>query len=89
METVKLSAKGRIVIPKSIREAGHLSPGAEFKVSLVGTEIRIQPVERIVPTELDSVAGCLQRPGGRPLDDEQTEHAIAEMLGAQDRASRE
>lgn len=88
METVKLSAKGRIAIPKAIRDAGHWLPGAEFKISLVGAEIRIRPVTGVVPTELDAVAGCLQRSGLSPLDDEQTQHAIAEMLAAQDCASR-
>lgn len=88
MQTVKLSAKGHVVIPKSIRDAGHLLPGTEFKVSLVGAEIHIRPVERIEPTELGAVAGCLHRPDLSPLDEEQTEQAIAEMLAAQDRASR-
>jgi AbrB family looped-hinge helix DNA binding protein len=88
METVKLSARGQIVIPKAIRDAGHWLPGAEFKISLVGAEIRIRPVDRVIATELDAVAGCLQRPGRSLLDDEHTQKAIAEMLAMQDRASR-
>jgi len=82
METVKRSAEGRIRIPNAIRDAGHRVPGAEFKISLVGAEIRIRAVETPVPTELDAVAGCLQRPGRSALADEQTRLAIADMLAA-------
>lgn len=39
METVKLSTKGRLVIPKEIRKARHLAAGTEFVVSFVGDEI--------------------------------------------------
>lgn len=88
METVKLSPQGQIPIPKGILEAGHLVPGTEFNVSLVGTEIRIRPIEKCVPTDLNAVAGCLHRPERVALTDEQTAQAIAEMLADQDRASR-
>ncbi len=89
METVKLSPLGQIPIPKGILEAGHLVPGTEFSVSLVGTEIRIRPVERIVPSRLAAVAGCLHRPERVALTAGQTEQAIAEMLADQDRTCRE
>ena len=32
METTKLSSKGQIVLPKSIRNARNLLPGTEFSV---------------------------------------------------------
>ncbi len=32
METVKVSSKGQIVIPKAIREARHITPGTEFVI---------------------------------------------------------
>jgi len=89
METVTLSPKGQIPIPKSILEAGHLVPGTEFNVSLVGSEIRIRPAEKIAPSKLNAVAGCLHRRDRVPLTEEQTERAIGDMLANQDRASRE
>ncbi len=89
METVKLSPKGQIPIPKGILEAGHLMPGTEFNVSLVGSEIRIRPAEKTPPSKLNAVAGCLHRPDRVALTQEQTEQAIGEMLANQDRASRE
>lgn len=44
METVKLSTKGQLVIPKEIRDAHHLAAGTEFAVSFVGNEIRLTPL---------------------------------------------
>jgi AbrB family looped-hinge helix DNA binding protein len=36
METVKLSSKGQILIPKEIRAAHKLTPGTQFLISFVG-----------------------------------------------------
>ncbi len=40
----KLSSKGQLIIPKKIRQALDLKPGAEFNVELVGKEIILRPV---------------------------------------------
>lgn len=69
METVKLSTKGQIVIPKSIRDARNLLFGTELAISLVGDEIRIRAAETIVPSNFDAIAGCLHRPDRRRLSD--------------------
>jgi len=34
MQTTKLTSKGQVVIPKSIREIMHIMAGTEFKVTL-------------------------------------------------------
>lgn len=88
METVKLSIKGQIVIPKAIRETQHLTPGTELAISVVGDEIRIRPIENATKTDLASVAGRLYRPGRRRLDDSDTERAIAKMLATADRETK-
>jgi len=41
---VKLSSKGQLVVPKEIREALALQPGAEFNVELVAGRIILRPV---------------------------------------------
>lgn len=41
---VKLSSKGQLVIPKEIRQALALQPGAEFNVELVAGRIILRPV---------------------------------------------
>ena len=35
---------GRLVVPKVIREAAHLTPGTEVEVRLVGGRVEIEPV---------------------------------------------
>ena len=35
---------GRIVVPKAIREAAHLSPGTEVQFRLQGGHVEIEPV---------------------------------------------
>ena len=41
---VKLSSKGQLVVPKEIREALGLHPGAELNVELVAGRIILRPV---------------------------------------------
>ncbi len=42
--TVKLSSKGQLIIPKEIRRALDLQPGATFDIKLVDDKIILQPV---------------------------------------------
>ena len=39
METVKVSPKFQIVIPKKVREALHIKPGEEFRIYVVNGAI--------------------------------------------------
>lgn len=89
METIKLSSKGQIVIPKEMRESRHLAAGTEFIVSFLGDEIRLMPVPVFPRTKVAEVAGALAKRGRKPLDDEETEHAIACMLKEADEASKQ
>ena len=89
METVKLSSKGQVVIPKAIRDACHFHIGEEFIVTVVGGEIRLRPAAGSVKrTTLDEVAGMLHRTGAKPLNDEEADRRIEAMLGAEDAATK-
>ena len=44
MKLIKLSSKGRVVLPKDIREALGLSTGTILKVSCQGQQIVLEPV---------------------------------------------
>ncbi|BAD85265.1 transcription regulator, SpoVT/AbrB family [Thermococcus kodakarensis KOD1] len=48
MVTVKVSSKGQIVLPKSIREKLGINPGDEVEVLDFGDEIVIVPVKKNV-----------------------------------------
>lgn len=88
METVKLSTKGQVVIPKEIREAGHMEPGMEFAIAFVDGQIRMTPVPAVKPTTFQEVAGCLYRPGRPPMSEAQRKTTLARMLKAKDDASK-
>jgi AbrB family looped-hinge helix DNA binding protein len=44
METVKVSSKFQIVIPRDVRERLDLKPGDEFKVVNIGGTVKLIPV---------------------------------------------
>ena len=88
METVKLSSKGQIVIPKEIRETQHLAVGTEFFVSYVKGEIRLTPVPVFPKTKVGDGLGMLARKGGRRLSDEETRRAIGGVLKKRDAATK-
>jgi AbrB family looped-hinge helix DNA binding protein len=43
----KLSSKGQLIIPKSVRRALALEPGTQFEVEVVDKEIVLKPLSRI------------------------------------------
>lgn len=88
METVKVSSKGQVVIPKSIRQAHRITAGTALVVTTVGDEIRMTPALGIEPTTVDEVAGCLYRKERKKLSDAEARLRIGAMLKARDRAGR-
>lgn len=47
METVKISPKYQVVIPKRIRESLHLKPGQKMQVIEYGNRIEMIPIKSI------------------------------------------
>lgn len=88
METVKLSTKGQIVIPKDIRESHHLSAGTEFSIAFVGHEIRLKPLPVFAATRAQDGRGLLARKGRKRLGEKETDLAIGDMLGEADEATK-
>jgi AbrB family looped-hinge helix DNA binding protein len=60
METTRLSTKGQIILPKSIRDSRAWGPGTEFEVEETGDGILLRPAARFPDTHLDEVAGSLR-----------------------------
>ena len=75
METTKLSSKGQIVLPKSIRVSHAWKPGTEFIVEETGEGVLLRPVALFPRTELKDVAGCLAY-AGKPKTLAQMDTAI-------------
>lgn len=85
METTRLSSKGQVVLPKSIRASRSWGPGTEFTVEEIGDGILLRPAGRFPATDLDQVAGCL-RFRGRPKTERQMRDAIGqEVVSRHDR----
>ena len=63
METSKLSSKGQVVIPKSLRVAHHWEAGQELVVVDVGDGILFKSKSPFVEKSIDEVASCLKYSG--------------------------
>lgn len=74
METIKLSSKGQLVIPKSVRDAFEWKRGMEFRVEPVKEGVLLRPLRLFAPTRVRDVLGCANY-SGRPK-------SVAEMAKA-------
>jgi AbrB family looped-hinge helix DNA binding protein len=88
METVKVSSKGQIVIPKSLRDAFAIVPGTRFVISAEGDEIRLRPAPAAKPTKAIDGLGLLARKGRKPMRDDATRAAIGSLLAKRDRSTQ-
>jgi AbrB family looped-hinge helix DNA binding protein len=88
METVKLSSKGQVVIPKEIREANHWQPGATFNIAATAAGLMLMPVPLFTPTTNEQVAGCLHRSGRKKLTEHDMDAAVRSMAKERDEASK-
>ncbi len=72
--TVKLSSKGQLIIPKEIRRALDLQPGATFDIKLVDDKIILQPVmDKVTLREtMDAIRQLVV--GSSLLDELEKEH---------------
>jgi AbrB family looped-hinge helix DNA binding protein len=88
METVRVSSKGQVVIPKSLRESHHIDAGTELIITAVGGELRLKPVKASRQATLRQVAGVLQRKGARKPSGAEEAAAIGRLLVGLDEASK-
>ena len=86
METVTLSSKGQLVIPKAVRDKAQVVAGSQFEVRYLEGEIRLRPLPAPSSTSLDEVAGCLAKPGRKRLSDAEVQARIRSKLKAKHKA---
>ena len=85
METTRLSSKGQVILPKSIRDARHWTVGTEFEVENRPEGVLLRPKKRFATTHIDDVVGCTGYRGpAKSL--EEMEEAIAQ--GVSERHAR-
>ncbi len=80
METTRLSTKGPIVMPKTIRSSRAWGTGTEFTVEETDDGVLLRPADRFPATSLADVAGCL-RSRRNPKTITRMKAAIAREVG--------
>lgn len=58
METTKLSSKGQVVLPKSIRQNHQWTEGIEFIVEDLPEGVLLRPIKTTKFTTWDELVGC-------------------------------
>jgi AbrB family looped-hinge helix DNA binding protein len=70
METTKLSSKGQVVLPKSVRDEHGWAPGTEFEVESTSDGVRLRAKAPFSRTELAQVFGSVPYAGpSKSLDE--------------------
>lgn len=88
METVRMSSKGQIVIPKAMRDSHHLQPGVEFVITEEGNGLRLVPVASVKQATVDEVGGILHRAGRVPMSDDDMRATLRAKAKSNDDASK-
>ena len=78
METTKLSSKGQVVLPRSVRAGRKLKPGAVFSVENVPEGILLRPLKPFAPTTVEQAFGCLRYAGKAKTVEEMDQAVLAE-----------
>jgi AbrB family looped-hinge helix DNA binding protein len=60
IETTRLSSKGQIVLPGSIRNARRWEAGTEFQVRETPEGVLLKPLTGQAESRIEDVAGCLK-----------------------------
>jgi AbrB family looped-hinge helix DNA binding protein len=85
MEITRLSTKGQVILPKTIRDARGWGAGTELVVEETPGGVTLRPLRQSQPARLEDVVGCL-RYTGRAKTLRQMEKAIAK--GVRERRDR-
>jgi AbrB family looped-hinge helix DNA binding protein len=88
METVKLSSKGQIVIPKAMRDDLHWPAGTELVIRSTATGLTLTPSTHFPKTIPAEVRGFLAKPGRTLPNDDEIKACIKGRLKANDDASK-
>nr|WP_294517298.1 AbrB/MazE/SpoVT family DNA-binding domain-containing protein [uncultured Rhodopila sp.] len=84
MDTTRLSSKGQIILPKTVRDVHHWAPGTDFSVEDTGDGVLLRPIKS-QPTRLEDVVGCLPVKGSARSIEEMDSVIAAELRDRRDR----
>jgi AbrB family looped-hinge helix DNA binding protein len=77
MAKTRLSSKGQVIIPKSVRDRQGWTPGVELEVEDRGELVVLRRAKPFAPTTIEQVYGCLKY-DGPPATIEEMDAAVAE-----------
>ena len=80
-ETTRLSSKGQVILPKSVRDGRSWEPGTQFAVEEVPDGVLLRPLRPFRSATFGEVFGCLKYTG-RAKTLRQMEKAIAKGVRA-------
>ena len=63
MAKTRLSSKGQVILPKTVRQAHDWLPGTEFSVEEFEDGVLLRPVKPFQATRPEDVFGCLKYEG--------------------------
>ena len=63
MQTTRVSIKGQVIIPKSIRDAYQLNAGQELEVEIVTQGILLKTKNKRPKSTLENLIGCTEYQG--------------------------
>jgi AbrB family looped-hinge helix DNA binding protein len=76
MKTTRISSKGQVVLPKSLRESQNWESGTELAVEVMDGGVFLRARQPFPETTLADVYGCL-RYSGKPKSVPEMDRAIA------------
>jgi AbrB family looped-hinge helix DNA binding protein len=79
MHTTRLSSKGQVILPKSVRVAQRWEPGTEFSVEPLGDGVLLRPLKATAHSRLEDVVGCLRVAGPARTIEEMDAAIVAEL----------
>jgi AbrB family looped-hinge helix DNA binding protein len=85
MQITRLSSKGQVILPKSVRDEHHWNVGTEFAVESMGDGVLLRPLNAVAHTRLDEVAGSLRVAGPARTVEEMHAVIVAEVGRRRDR----
>jgi len=79
MDTTRLSSKGQVILPKSVRDARSWEVGTQFAVEDVPEGVLLRPLKPFGVSTIEEVFGCLKYTGS-PKSVGQMKKAIARRV---------
>ena len=88
METVKLSSKGQIVIPKEIRDAKHWRTGTRLVITEVSEGLKLVSAPLVPRTRAEDGLGMLAGKRSKPMTERAAGKAVRSRARRRDEATK-